>query len=54
MGHTDMEEYSIRVTMAGLKILSNEHRLPWSVYLGVAGMPGEISITTLDSNKPQD
>jgi hypothetical protein len=48
-----MEEYGIRKSVAGLRILSNEHRLPWSVYIGAAGMPGEISIITFDSSKTQ-
>jgi hypothetical protein len=40
MGPVAMEEYSIRKSMTGFKILSSEIRLPWSVYVGAAGMPG--------------
>jgi hypothetical protein len=40
MGPVDMEEYNIRKSMTGLRILSNELGLPWSVYVGAAGMPG--------------
>lgn len=30
----------MRPTLDGLRILENKEGLPWSVYVGVAGMPG--------------
>ena len=29
----------------GLRIIENKEKLPWSVYLGVAGMPGQTAYT---------
>ncbi|XP_006458933.1 hypothetical protein AGABI2DRAFT_183773 [Agaricus bisporus var. bisporus H97] len=37
MGH---QEYSIRSSLEGMVIIQDRHGLPWSVYLGAAGMPG--------------
>ncbi|KAF8349606.1 hypothetical protein F5887DRAFT_1235611 [Amanita rubescens] len=34
------EEYSIIPNIDGLSKIENLHNLPWSVYIGVAGMPG--------------
>ncbi|KAG5350160.1 hypothetical protein C0989_012455 [Termitomyces sp. Mn162] len=34
------EEYSVCKDLEGLTIIKNEHSLPWSAYVGVAGMPG--------------
>ncbi|KAF9464078.1 hypothetical protein BDZ94DRAFT_1191919 [Collybia nuda] len=34
------EEYSIRKDLNGLRTIKKEHGLPWSVYVGAAGMPG--------------
>jgi len=31
----------------GLRIIKNEENLPWSVYVGVAGMPGKQSTAFL-------
>ncbi|KAF8881860.1 alcohol dehydrogenase [Infundibulicybe gibba] len=33
-------EYFIQKNMEGSRLLPNEHKLPWSVYVGAAGMPG--------------
>ncbi|KAF9464072.1 hypothetical protein BDZ94DRAFT_1257474 [Collybia nuda] len=34
------EEYSVRKGLEGLRIIKKEQNLPWSVYVGAAGMPG--------------
>ena len=34
------QEYSVLSTVECSRILKNEEKLPWSVYVGVAGMPG--------------
>ncbi|KAG6882564.1 hypothetical protein C0992_011330, partial [Termitomyces sp. T32_za158] len=33
------EEYSIHKDDEGMTVLKNEHNLPWSLYVGVLGMP---------------
>ncbi|KAF8062309.1 hypothetical protein FPV67DRAFT_266233 [Lyophyllum atratum] len=42
-GHLTHEEYSVRKNLAGLKVFTNEHQLPLSVYVGAAGMPGKTA-----------
>ncbi|GLB38790.1 putative N-terminal domain of oxidoreductase [Lyophyllum shimeji] len=37
------EEYTIHRSFDGFRLLVNEERLPWSVYLGAAGMPGKTA-----------
>ncbi|KAF5377886.1 hypothetical protein D9615_006801 [Tricholomella constricta] len=37
------EEYSVRKNLEGLTTIKNEHNLPWSVYVGAAGMPGKTA-----------
>ncbi|KAG5649690.1 hypothetical protein H0H81_002473, partial [Sphagnurus paluster] len=37
------EEYSIRKGLEGLRIITGEQNLPWSVYVGAAGMPGKTA-----------
>ncbi|GLB39900.1 putative N-terminal domain of oxidoreductase [Lyophyllum shimeji] len=37
------EEYSVRNNLSGLMKITNEHNLPWSVYVGAAGMPGKTA-----------
>ncbi|RDB14718.1 NADP-dependent oxidoreductase RED1 [Hypsizygus marmoreus] len=37
------EEYNVRKSSEGLKVLKNEHNLPWSVYVGAAGMAGKTA-----------
>ncbi|KAH0578570.1 hypothetical protein H2248_003717 [Termitomyces sp. 'cryptogamus'] len=37
------EEYSVCKDLEGLTIIKNEHSLPWSAYVGVAGMPGKTA-----------
>jgi len=37
------EEYSIRSGLAMLQVIQNEHNLPWSVFVGAAGMPGKTA-----------
>lgn len=38
------QEYSVfkDLESQGLVVIENEEGLPWSVYLGAAGMPGEL------------
>ncbi|KAJ7081272.1 hypothetical protein C8R44DRAFT_895143 [Mycena epipterygia] len=35
-------EYSILLNATGLTFLEKDHKLPWTVYVGVAGMPGMV------------
>ncbi|KAG5644331.1 putative secondary metabolism biosynthetic enzyme [Asterophora parasitica] len=42
-GFLSHEEYSIRKNLEKLEIIKNEHNLPWSVYVGVAGMAGQTA-----------
>ena len=37
------EEYSILPNADGLSKIEKSYNLPWSVYVGVAGMPGKSS-----------
>jgi hypothetical protein len=37
-------EYNIRKDLEGLSIIKKEPSLPWSVYVGAAGMPGTRSL----------
>ncbi|PFH48598.1 hypothetical protein AMATHDRAFT_42127 [Amanita thiersii Skay4041] len=37
------EQYIVRHNIAGLRVIENKHNLPWSVFLGAAGMPGETA-----------
>lgn len=36
----EFQQYDVIAGAAGYEVLKNEHKLPWSAYLGVAGMPG--------------
>jgi NADPH-dependent curcumin reductase CurA len=36
----DFAEYQIKTDAGSVRVLRNEEKLPWSVYVGVAGMPG--------------
>jgi len=38
---TAFKEYFILDKLGGTRILENREVLPWSVYLGAAGMPGK-------------
>ncbi|KAG6839784.1 hypothetical protein C0991_011699 [Blastosporella zonata] len=42
-GMLSHEEYSIHKGLDGLIIIENEHKLPWSAYVGVVGMPGKTA-----------
>ncbi|KAG6816087.1 hypothetical protein H0H87_008749 [Tephrocybe sp. NHM501043] len=42
-GSLTHEEYSIHKGLDELIIIPNEHKLPWSAYIGVAGMPGKTA-----------
>ena len=35
------QNYFIKKNLDGLKVLENPHKLPWSVFVGVLGMPGK-------------
>jgi hypothetical protein len=35
------QEYSVILTMEGLTFLEKDPNLPWTVYVGAAGMPGK-------------
>lgn len=39
-------EYSVLPNLTGLTKIVNSHNLPWSVYIGVAGLPGETATFT--------
>ena len=36
-------QYFIRPSLDGFRILDNKEGLPWSVYVGVGGMPGQTA-----------
>ncbi|KAF8881861.1 hypothetical protein BD779DRAFT_1675206 [Infundibulicybe gibba] len=38
------EEYFVKKNMDMSRVLHNEHNLPWSVYVGAAGMPGATNV----------
>ncbi|KDQ64390.1 hypothetical protein JAAARDRAFT_75057 [Jaapia argillacea MUCL 33604] len=42
-GYHRFEEYSIRDDVASFIVLKNEARLPWTVYVGAAGMSGQTA-----------
>ncbi|KAJ3556936.1 hypothetical protein NM688_g1753 [Phlebia brevispora] len=42
-GITPFQEYFVISDTSRFKVLKNEHKLPWSAYIGVAGMPGETA-----------
>ncbi|KDQ64391.1 hypothetical protein JAAARDRAFT_28018 [Jaapia argillacea MUCL 33604] len=42
-GYYTFEEYLIRNDPAPFRVLKNEQKLPWSVYVGAAGMPGQTA-----------
>ncbi|KAF8626008.1 hypothetical protein AX17_006731 [Amanita inopinata Kibby_2008] len=39
-GFLSHEDYNIRANLDGLAIIENRHNLPWSAFIGPAGMPG--------------
>ncbi|KAH7919465.1 alcohol dehydrogenase [Leucogyrophana mollusca] len=39
------EEYTIQQDANAFKVVDNKHNLPWSVYVGAAGMPGQTAYT---------
>lgn len=39
------QQYVIKPSLDGYKILQNEYKLPWSAFVGVVGMPGKSSST---------
>ena len=41
--HTAFQEYVVLPNMEGVEIVKNEENLPWSVYVGVLGMPGTFT-----------
>jgi hypothetical protein len=45
--NTDFEEYFVMNDPTGLRLIKNEENLPWSVYVGAAGMPGKQSTAFL-------
>lgn len=43
-----MQEYFVKPSIEGLRILENREGLSWSAYLGIAGMPGAPCATDSD------
>lgn len=37
----DFQEYDIKKDMFDLRVIENKENLPWSVFVGAAGMPGK-------------
>lgn len=37
------QEYSVIPNKEGVRVIKNEEKLPWTVYVGAAGMPGRFS-----------
>ncbi|CAL1711174.1 unnamed protein product [Somion occarium] len=42
-GLLPFQHYTILKDLEGLRILENKEKLPWSAYVGVAGMPGQTA-----------
>ncbi|KAJ7599454.1 NAD(P)-binding protein [Mycena floridula] len=42
-GVISFEQYSVVSNPQSLRIIKNEHNLPWSLYVGVLGMPGKTA-----------
>ncbi|KAF8558790.1 alcohol dehydrogenase [Imleria badia] len=42
-GRLPFQEYSIQAEPHGFSKIENEHKLPWSVFVGAAGMPGQTA-----------
>jgi len=42
-GRLEYQTYIILNDVSGLKILENKEKLPWSAYVGAAGMPGQTA-----------
>lgn len=41
--HAEYQQYDLYKGAEGLRILSNKHNIPWSYFVGVAGMPGKTA-----------
>ncbi|KAJ3517329.1 hypothetical protein NLJ89_g582 [Agrocybe chaxingu] len=42
-GFFEHKQYSIRKDLTGLQVVENAYNLPWSVFVGVVGMPGKTA-----------
>jgi len=42
-GILPFQQYVIKPSLEGLRIIKNEENLPWSVYIGALGMPGQTA-----------
>lgn len=42
-GFFEHVQYSIRKDLSGLRVIDNKLKLPWSAFIGVAGMPGKTA-----------
>ncbi|KAF8530096.1 NAD-P-binding protein [Hysterangium stoloniferum] len=42
-GALEYQAYIVLPSASGLRVLENTEKLPWSVYVGVAGMPGQTA-----------
>jgi len=42
-GVLTFQEYNIMANLVGLRIIQKKKELPWSVYIGAAGMPGQTA-----------
>ncbi|KAI0087955.1 alcohol dehydrogenase [Irpex rosettiformis] len=42
-GYLPFQQYVVKPSLDDYQILQNEHNLPWSAFVGVAGMPGETA-----------
>ncbi|KAF8506256.1 NAD-P-binding protein [Gautieria morchelliformis] len=42
-GMLEYQAYIVRTNVSGLTVLENKEGLPWSTYLGMAGMPGQTA-----------
>jgi hypothetical protein len=41
--HKAFQAYINMPSASALRVLENKEKLPWSVYVGAAGMPGEVT-----------
>jgi len=42
-GHFPFQQYVVVKDTSSLRVLKNEEKLPWSLYVGVCGMPGQTA-----------
>ena len=44
MNTSAFEQYWIKDKFEGLRIIENKEKIPWTLYVGLAGMAGTLSL----------